>query len=626
MVLFKSKLVRCLVILITVFAISSPFWLFHSEEGAQDQPQSEVEGKEEVQAQGIDQTQSTEGTLYLSKLNAQSTSTIGSASANNKSSNTANSTSQATGRTNELSSSDSKASQEAILNKTSKNDNVAKGRITERAPKADGNANERVKAKIAANSNTSASISNEHSNINASNKISRAISDQIDSDYIDDELSKDPNLDQPHITELLVKQQSNPEFQNIANSRAKGSSVANVTPRETATNGTHTTSQESSNLSDSNEVVKVAGQDSSIVQANSQNQSQSQDQGRLNAQGKTKAQGNSIVAAITDKAEQCSASDIQNHTDFTNNSQYQIKQAETIEKAKTAEKSKQATGAVTDNRQGSTVIEGTVAENNSLQAQVDAIVNKKTAEDKDRYQQAQDERYKQVNWVVETIRSSSRIYLPESLGSKAVIVFFGVDVNPPKPGKQEVDSLTGASKLALEPEVIYTEHGKKYKERYAYGSGVKYIAKMLHEESGSTLYDITTVYAYPKDSVLLYETAFRQQTAKQYPELMDDQSIDFMEYDTIYLCYAIWWEDLPMPVYSFLDKYDLSGKLIIPICLSRKDGFEKTISRLRTAEPNATISNAWRIRPPELEKAEFRQDLKDWLVNLEQQLSEGTYN
>ena len=37
-----------------------------------------------------------------------------------------------------------------------------------------------------------------------------------------------------------------------------------------------------------------------------------------------------------------------------------------------------------------------------------------------------------------------------------------------------------------------------------------------------------------------------------------------MKYDVIYLGFPVWWYDLPMPVWTFLEEYDLEGKTIIP--------------------------------------------------------------
>ena len=38
------------------------------------------------------------------------------------------------------------------------------------------------------------------------------------------------------------------------------------------------------------------------------------------------------------------------------------------------------------------------------------------------------------------------------------------------------------------------------------------------------------------------------------------------QYDTIILGYPNWWASIPMPIASFLEEYDFSGKTILPFC------------------------------------------------------------
>lgn len=596
MVLFKSKLVSCLVILATIFAISSPFWLFQSAEPdndtltpAQAHKKQQIEQRRRLQQEMAQQRaeerenkrKGANGVLDLNEV----ASGTGGGIAGSASSVLADSTHSGLTETGEIAAhtentgnnaiksgaieavdAQNQQQQSASINKhtLSEGEHVAdqaylsktnitrkvhpKGGMTIEGSPADSESAGRVQAKLAANANTSASIANVTESSSTLNKISRTIADNIDV-----ELSSDPSLEQPHITDLLsLKDGNSSKHRNNGgtiqvNEGATGKpSAANKTPDKTT-----------------------------------------------------------ATAGAPDKTSQSKTD--QSQTGLSKTNQSQTNQFQT-DLSQTGDGPQTETGAVAKS---------------SLQEQVDNLVQQQTSSDKEKYQQALNDRYEQVTWAVETIKANSRVYLPENLSSKAVIVFFGVDVNPPSSKHTEVDSLTGATKLALEPEVIYTEHGKEYKSRYTYGSGVKYLANMLHEENGSTLYDIMTVESYPSDSILLYEKAFRQQVSKQRPELTDDQSINFADYDTIYLCYAIWWEDLPMPIYSFLDKYDLSGKTIIPLCLSRRDGFTKTIERIRAAEPNAEISSAWKIRPLELEKLEFRDTLRNWLIKLEQDLNEG---
>lgn len=259
---------------------------------------------------------------------------------------------------------------------------------------------------------------------------------------------------------------------------------------------------------------------------------------------------------------------------------------------------------------------------NSLQQQVNNLVEKQGPLELAKYKEAQKERREQVNWAVDTIKANSKIYLPEYLSSRAVIVYFGVEVDPKLYDKNKhLDGITGPTKLAIAPKEIYTEHGKEYKARYKFGNSVHYLANMLHEESGATLFNIVTVERYPTKPTELYDYAFAQQVNNRRPELTDDQPLDLSQFDTIYLCYSIWWQDMPMPFYSFLDKYDLSGKTLIPICLSDKGGFYKTVEKITMAEPNANVRNQWLIHTTELENYEFRTTLRNWLIKLNSDLN-----
>ena len=37
-------------------------------------------------------------------------------------------------------------------------------------------------------------------------------------------------------------------------------------------------------------------------------------------------------------------------------------------------------------------------------------------------------------------------------------------------------------------------------------------------------------------------------------------------YDVIFVGYPNWWGTMPMPILTFLESYDLNGKVVIPFC------------------------------------------------------------
>lgn len=47
---------------------------------------------------------------------------------------------------------------------------------------------------------------------------------------------------------------------------------------------------------------------------------------------------------------------------------------------------------------------------------------------------------------------------------------------------------------------------------------------------------------------------------------------------------------MPMPIYTFLDEYDLSGKTIAPFCTSGGSGLSGTPRTIQNEEPNATVT------------------------------------
>lgn len=71
--------------------------------------------------------------------------------------------------------------------------------------------------------------------------------------------------------------------------------------------------------------------------------------------------------------------------------------------------------------------------------------------------------------------------------------------------------------------------------------------------------------AEPYDWETLFDRAQDELNDGIRPELADLPAADVIaQYDTILLGFPVWWYDLPMPVWTFLEAYDLSGKTIIP--------------------------------------------------------------
>ena len=78
------------------------------------------------------------------------------------------------------------------------------------------------------------------------------------------------------------------------------------------------------------------------------------------------------------------------------------------------------------------------------------------------------------------------------------------------------------------------------------------------------------------------------------PELISyPDSID--EYDTIILGYPNYWGTMPMAVFTFLEKYDFSGKTILPFCTNEGSGMGSSESDIKKTAKGATVKRGLAI-------------------------------
>ncbi len=97
--------------------------------------------------------------------------------------------------------------------------------------------------------------------------------------------------------------------------------------------------------------------------------------------------------------------------------------------------------------------------------------------------------------------------------------------------------------------------------------------------------------------------------------LVSDTVDNWDEYDTVFIGYPNWWGDLPMPVYTFLEGYDFSGKTIIPFVTHGGSGFSDTRNTISGLQPGADISeNTLSLSRNDV--AESEAEIRQWAESL----------
>lgn len=145
---------------------------------------------------------------------------------------------------------------------------------------------------------------------------------------------------------------------------------------------------------------------------------------------------------------------------------------------------------------------------------------------------------------------------------------------------------------------------------FSWGGNTKGVAEEIQRQTGADLFEITLVNPYSSDYNTVLDEAQRDQNAQARPELASH--IDNMdEYDTVMIGYPNWWASIPMPVASFLEEYDFSGKTILPFCSHGGGRFGQSLTAIAKLAPNATMGEALSIHYSG--GSELSSDVIDWL-------------
>ena len=87
-------------------------------------------------------------------------------------------------------------------------------------------------------------------------------------------------------------------------------------------------------------------------------------------------------------------------------------------------------------------------------------------------------------------------------------------------------------------------------------------------------------------------------------------SVDIKNYDKIILAYPNYWSTVPMAVFTFLESFDFSDKIIYPLCTNEGSGMGKSESDIkRTAK--CSVVKGLPIIGSKVEKSE--KTIKNWL-------------
>lgn len=129
---------------------------------------------------------------------------------------------------------------------------------------------------------------------------------------------------------------------------------------------------------------------------------------------------------------------------------------------------------------------------------------------------------------------------------------------------------------------------------FSWSGNTENAAQIIQEQTGADIIELNPAEPYSSNYSEVLDQAQKDMNADARPELANH--VENMEqYDTILLGYPNWWATIPMPVATFLEEYDFSGKTIIPFCSHGGGGFGQSITDISKLTPNSRIGEGLSI-------------------------------
>lgn len=187
----------------------------------------------------------------------------------------------------------------------------------------------------------------------------------------------------------------------------------------------------------------------------------------------------------------------------------------------------------------------------------------------------------------------------EADGSKALVVYFTRAENIVFDA--DADAITSAS-INLDGE------GNPI-------GNLRLLAEYISEETGAEIFSIRTVDMYPTGYRDTTDLATEEKNGNARPALSTHlENMD--DYDVIYLGYPNWWGTLPMPVVSFLEEYDFTGKTIIPFASYEGSGLGSGVSMIKELCPEAEVLDGFAVRGDEVNTDKAKEMAADFIAGL----------
>ena len=149
-----------------------------------------------------------------------------------------------------------------------------------------------------------------------------------------------------------------------------------------------------------------------------------------------------------------------------------------------------------------------------------------------------------------------------------------------------LSACTSNNKKETTNETTENMKGKKVLVAYFSWSGnTKDAAQYIAQRLGADEFEIIREKPYPTEYDPCTEDAKAEKEANERPVIKGAVE-NMAQYDVVFVGVPVWWYTAPMPVFTFLEQYDLKGKTVIPFCTCYTAEYE-TLNDIVKATPDS---------------------------------------
>ena len=177
------------------------------------------------------------------------------------------------------------------------------------------------------------------------------------------------------------------------------------------------------------------------------------------------------------------------------------------------------------------------------------------------------------------------------------------------------------------PKIDFTDRSEKILIVYlSRTNNTKAIAEIIHEHVGGKLVALELKNPYPEDYKAIVDQVVKENESGFLPPLKT--RIDSIQkYNVVFVGFPTWGMQLPPPMKSFLNQYDLSGKTIVPFNTNGGYGIGSSFDTVKKLCPKSTVLEGFStkggverdgiyfVMEGEKEK-QAAQEIKKWLKKL----------